>query len=140
MFFLTRLRRWWRDRSRNIFSYDDGVRIRYADPVAVGNDLEAALPDYQSLLGVLAQKTAEIPPGPMRTDLVQQQRDAIKKLSTAARTVFNLPKLDDQTGWGATDAHAIAVITEYFMFMEGLARKAELFQDSPEPESDSPPA
>ena len=35
MFFIDTLRRYLRDRGRKIFSFHDGARRRYADPVAV---------------------------------------------------------------------------------------------------------
>lgn len=140
MFFLTRIRRWWRDRARAIFSYHDGVRTRYADPVEIGTALELALPNYQSLLDTLASKTADLPPGPLRAEMQTQQHDAIKKLAAAARTVFALPKLDSATGWGATESQAVQVVMQYFVFMEGLARDAELFREWPLRESASPAA
>lgn len=140
MFFLTRLRRWWRDRGRAIFRYYDGVRTRYADPVEIGTALEQTLPDYQKLLDTLAQKTADLPPGPLRQEMQKQQHDAIKQLAAAARTVFALPKLDSTTGWGAEQSQAVHVVMSYFVFMEGLARDAELFREWPLPESTSPAA
>ena len=74
MFFLTSLRRWWRDRGRNIFSYYDGIKTRYADPVAIGTALERECPHYQELLDVIDKKTADVPPGPVRDSLIDQQR------------------------------------------------------------------
>lgn len=140
MFFLTRLRRWWRDRSRYIFRYDDGNKIRYADPVEIGTALEREIPNYTDLLETLSMRMADLPPGPIRENMVQQQHDAALKLARAARKVFRLVDLDSETGWGATDAHAIRIVGQYYMYMERLARKAELFRDSPEQESASPPA
>jgi hypothetical protein len=134
MFFVQTIRRWLRDRARNIFKYHDGVRTRYADPVAAGTDLETALPKIQEILDTLARSPSEIPPGAMRDDLVNQQRDSIKQLALAARKVFKLSPLDDETGWGATDAQAVGVVIRYFQYMGRLARDAELFANSPVPE------
>jgi hypothetical protein len=139
MFFLERIRRWWRDRSRCIFQFHDGIRTRYADPVAVGTALELELPDYQKLLDTLAQKPDELPPGPLRAEILTQQHDTIKKLAAVARVVFKLAPVDDSSGWGATQAEAVRVIMRYFMFMQQLARDAELFPDSPGLESASLP-
>lgn len=139
MLFLSSIRRWWRDRGRNIFSYHDGSAWRYADPVAVGSALEADLPDYLEILDILAKRPADVPAGSLRKDLVDKQRESLVKLAATARKVFKIAPLDDKTGWGATDAQAIGVVTRYFVFMEGLARKAELFTDSPGPVSESPP-
>lgn len=136
MFFLSRLRRWWTDRQRNIFYYRDGTRTRRADPVRVGTRLEALLPDYVDLLTVLRTRPETIPAGPMREEARAQQRDAVQRLVNAAREVFELAPLSESAG--VTDAEAVATITAYYLFMEQLAGEAELFPDSPGQESPSP--
>lgn len=139
MFFLSRLSAWWRARGRAIFRVRADGRVRHYDPVVVGTALERIAPDYQDLLQSLTEDQAKLPPGPVRAALADQQRTAAQKLATAARAVFALPPLDD-TGGGVTDGEAVGVLTAYFLYMERLARAAELFRDSPDAGSASRPA
>lgn len=129
MFFLGSVRRWLRDRHRNIFRFWDGARYRYADPVAIGTRLEELDPDYQDLLDVLAKKPLDLPVGPVRDDLVKRQHEAIKKLADLARRTFDIPPLSE-TGEGMSLGECVGVVVRYFVFMEGLARESALFRDS----------
>lgn len=129
MFFIGAVRRWARDRGRNIFRFRDGGRWRHADPVAVSARLEEAEPGYQDVLFTLSKKPGEIPPGPVRDDLTAKQRDAAKRLAAAARKTFDLKPLDD-AGGGTTDGEAVGVLAAYLVFMEKLADDARLFPNS----------
>lgn len=129
MLFLGRLRRWWIDRSRDLFTYYDGARTRRADPLRVATQLEARCPDYLDHLATLNQKIESVPPGPMRADLLAQQKTAAAELVTAARLVFELPVLTDTAGLG--DGEALQVLTRFFVYMEGLADLAQPFGSSP---------
>ena len=139
MFFIQSLRAWWADRGRRIFRYHDGGAWRRADPVWVGNRLEEACPEYQDLLDVLAKDLQAIPAGALRDSVASQKRDAAQKLARAARSIFGLLPLSEKGRGGVTDGEAIGVITQYFLFMEEIARESELFRTSPGPESSSPP-
>lgn len=138
MFFLGRLANWYYNRQRTIFHYRDGKRWHRADPIVVGVRLEEVCPTYLDLLQTIQMNPMESPPGPVRESVIAQRRDAGKKLASAARGIFGLEPLSD-TG-GVTDGEAIGVITNYFLFMESLARAAQLFPDWPDAESPSHPA
>lgn len=125
MFFLGRIRRWFRDLGRNIFYYHDGVRSRRGDPYAIGQRLETEFPSYAEQLSVLAKDESVAPPGPIRENLLAQKKEAVAKLIVAARTVFNLEPLTDDAG--VSDPEALAVLVSFFRFMEGLAVEAGPF-------------
>lgn len=138
MFFMGRIARWWYNRRRAIFHYRDDTGPRRADPIVVGMDLERECPEYLDLLLTLQMNPTESPPGPVRDSVIGQRRDAGRKLADVSRKIFGLNPLSD-TG-GVTDGEAVAVLSEYFMFMESLARAAQLFPDSPGVGSASHPA
>jgi hypothetical protein len=140
MLFLGSLAEWWRNRRRCIFQYHDGFRWRRCDPVAAGNRLEEACPEYAGLLASLADDPRKAPPGPLRQSLVDQQRSAARDLANVARRVFGLLPLSEVGTGGVTDAEAVGVIARYLNFMERLARDSELFRTWPESGSPSPPA
>ncbi len=129
MFFLSKLSRWWRDRGRAIYTYHDGTRRRRADPVKVHDSLEAQLPGYADGMLLLKKDSAKIPPGPIRDDLITQQRAMATALAGAARVAFDMKPLGDKDG--VTDGEAIRVLIEYFLFMEDLAESATIFGNSP---------
>lgn len=121
-----RVRRWWRDRGRNIFTYWDGYTWVRSDPIEVGKRLEMVCPHFQRLLDTIDKRSNDIPPGPVRRDLVKQQENAIDELAMVSIKVFNLAPLG-QTEGGLTRGERVAVIGRYFSFMEGLAQQSELF-------------
>lgn len=137
MFFIGRIRRWYRDLGRRIFRFWDGAKFRYLDPVAVGTQLEKEYPNYQELLISLGRRASDAPPGPLREEITIQQRSAIKKLASLSRTVFAIKPVDEN-GDGLTDGESVNVITQYFLFMEQLARESQLFQNSQSVASESP--
>jgi len=137
MLFIGRVSQWLRNRHRNLFLFWDGTRTRRADPLLIGTRLEEECPKYLDLLDTIGKNVTAVPPGPVRDDLLNQQKDAARKLAAAASKVFGLAPLDDTKG--VTGAEAIGVLTKYFLFMEELATAAELFPDSREPVSDSRP-
>lgn len=122
MLFLGRISRWWRNRSRDLFVYHDGVAWRRADPLFVGRRLEKVEPEYQTLLSTIHEDVSKLPPGPIREALQRDQNGAAVKLMKVAREVFGLQPLDD--AGGVTDGEALGVLTRYFLFMEDLADAA----------------
>lgn len=141
MLFLGTVRRWWRDRSRHIFHFHDGAGWRRADPVAVGQALEQACPDYQALFDTLAQDLGKLPPGPIRDSVRDQQRAATRELAALAYRVLEIPALAPAGGGvGLTRAEVIAVLARYILFMERLAGDVAPFVTSPGAESPSRPA
>lgn len=129
MLFLSRIRRFFYDRQRNIFRYYDGSRWRRADPLVVGMKLEELCPEYLDLLELIGKDPLTAPVGPVRTDLITQQKEAAKKIAEVSRTVFNVTPLSDTDG--LTGPEAIGVLTNYFLFMEKIAEGANLFHNSP---------
>ena len=129
MFFLSRIANYFHNRARQIFIFHDGERWRRADPLVVGTRLEELCPDYQELLDLIAKDTTLAPVGAVRDDLLKRKKDAALKLDAVARDLFGLKPLTD-TG-GVTGGEAIGVLTQYFLFMEVLAREANVFPVSP---------
>lgn len=131
---------WFAERKRHIFAYNDGTNNCRGDPIEIGTALERELPDYQGHLETLVKDASEVPAGPMRRDFEAQQVAAREKITTAARAVFGIPKLNRTGKGGKTDGEAIAVLVKYLHFMEGLALEARGFLTWPDTESVSPPA
>lgn len=129
MFYLGRLRRWWRDRQRHIFWYHDGTRWHRADPLVIGTRLEIECPRYLDFLEMLGKNVEDAPVGPVRKDLLRQKKECAEELVNVARKIFNLKPLDD--AGGMTGPECIGQITRYFMYMQELATAAEVFVNSP---------
>lgn len=129
MFFWSRLRGYFSNRARNIYTFREGDKQRRVDPVVIGNRLKNECPEYLDLLTTLARKIIDAPVGPVRSDLLRQKEEAAIKLAEVAMKVFDLKPLDDTTG--VTGAEAVDVLTGYFLFMEELAREASPFGSSP---------
>lgn len=132
MLFLHRIRRYFRERSRNIFHFHDGSKQRRGDPIMIGTKLEEVCPDYIELLEMIGKDATKAPVGAVRDDLITQKREASVKLAEASRQAFGVKPLTDTEG--LTQAECIHLLTDYFLFMERLARDAELFPDSPDVE------
>ena len=132
MLFFGRIKNYFRNRSRQIFTYHDGEKQRRADPLVIGTKLEEVCPDYQDLLDLIARDAKEAPVGTVRDDLFRKKKEAALKLDAVARQVFNLKPLTDTDG--VTGGEAVGILTQYFLFMAGLARDAELFQPAPDSE------
>ena len=139
MFFIGTVRAWLREASRKIFQYHDGLQWKRADPIWIGGRLETVCPEYQDLLELLRSDLNEVPVGPLREDVIRQKKEASLKLATAARNIFGLYPLSETGKGGVTDGEAISVLTQYFVFMEEIARETELFRASSGVESASPP-
>lgn len=139
MFFIQTVRGWLDERSRRIFRYHIGGTPRRGDPVVLGRALEQECPEYPALLSTLAERVSDIPPGPIRQSMVEQQKAAAIKLIGTARKVFQLAPLQVEGSGGVTDAEALSILTKYFRFMTELAEEAKLFQTWPGRESPSRP-
>jgi hypothetical protein len=122
---------WFRDRGRKIFRYHDGTSYVRRDPIEIGEAIERVCPDYLALIDTLAESDNEVPPGPLRDSIVEQQEGAIAKLESAARSVFELAHLGKKRG-GVTRGEAIAILCRYVNYMRELSRGARLFTDSPQ--------
>ena len=136
MFFFNRLRRWAYNQQRLIFKFWDGDRVRYADPVLVGAALEAAEPEYADLL-VTVTRDLSMLPAAVADDARQKRDRAVERLAAAACKALGVKPLAPD-GTGVTQAEAVNLVTDYFLYMEELARDARLFRDSQRRESGSP--
>jgi len=137
------LRRWWRDGSRLIFRFHDGTRWRWVDPVRTFALIDDACPQLDELLAVLREKPPSLPvPGPVGTDLRQQQKAATEKVVAVARAAFGVVPLSDAGGRpaGLTEAETIGLLTDFLEYMDALAEDARPLPSWPSRESPSPAA
>ena len=132
-----RLIAWWRSRGRRIYSYWDGRRRRWADPIEIHSRLEeAAGGSWEKLLTTIG---AAPPPGAgqaSRAQRAKEQQDAITKLVAAARKAFGASPLDDKAQ-GLTEAETVALVADYFQWLGGVADEAGPFVTSNPPASQS---
>ncbi len=130
MLWLGRIRKWWTNRSRLLFSYWDGTTWHRADPMRIASALETVCPDYLELLTEIGQNPQDTPVGSLRDELLARQKASALKLIAAAYKVFNLKPLTDTEG--VSDGEAMGALTRFFVFMEDLADSAQVFGSSPD--------
>lgn len=135
MLFLGRVKRFFRERARNIFTFFDGEKWCRADPLMVGIKLEEVCPDLQDKLDLISKNASEAPVGPVRADLQKQQRVALLELDKIARSVFGLkPRPEDLTvtlpDGVLSVGEAVGVLGRYWSYMHALAEEAEVFRNS----------
>ncbi len=138
MFFLSTLRDWLFRRRRDVFTYWDGSKWRRGDPIRIGTKLDEVCPTYIELLRDVVHDVSKDPVGPFRDEAVKAKGTAARMLATAALKVFDLKPLTDTDG--LTDGEALGVLTEFFVFMEGVAAEAKVFTTSSSPTASSPTA
>jgi hypothetical protein len=117
--------------SREIFSFSDGSRTRYVDPVLVWQKLDGEQKEWIDLLRILSKKDDA------GVDMmligggqsIKIKEDAAKRLAEIICTAFGVAALDDAGGKvkGLTITQRIRLATDYFLFMEGLADSARPF-------------
>ncbi len=135
MLFFGRMKRFFRERARNIFSYFDGEKWCRADPLMIGIKLEEVCPDLQDKLDLIAKDANEAPVGPVRSDLKMRQYTALFELEKISRTVFGLKPRPDDLSVKLPDgvlsvAEAVGVLGKFWSFMHQLAEDAEVFRAS----------
>lgn len=125
--FLNRSRR--ENRERLLFSYPrDGVTKR-ADPLKVDAELERhggrEWGDDLDTVAKLHQPLSEWAAGALTKDQLDQRRASfaasLAKLVALARTVFDLPEIDPDTGRGVSGAEALAVLVSYVEWSRSVA-------------------
>lgn len=131
MFFLGRMRAWWVAKQRDLFVFWDGRKWRRGDPVRIGTRLEETCPTYLEILSAVVTDVSTVPIGTLRNDAIKAKSAGAKVLAETALKIFDLKPLSDTEG--VTDGEALGVLTQYFVFMERLARDANLFTGSPQP-------
>lgn len=129
--------------SRNVFSYHDGQRQRYADPLRVRRLLQketggelwhvwSLANEVQKALGRMARAerspaeagaTAELPEGPSAEMFAAEEA-----LLDAARVAFDLPPFDPDTGEGATEEVCRRCLSSW---LDWLSKKNEPDDGSP---------
>jgi len=137
MFYIGTIKKWLRDRGRNIFQYWDGSRWQFADPIVVGSRLEVEIPDYFELLELLSKRVPNVPSTSLKEEFISKQRDAGKRITLASRSIFNLKPMDEN-GVGVTESEVMSILAGYLKFMEVIARESQLFRNSQGVASGSP--
>lgn len=133
MFFIGSFLNWRQNRKRNIFQYWDGSRWRRADPIVIATALDEGSDKGTGYIGLLIELNKDlssIPPGPLLQEALAANVRTGKQLAALSRRVFDVKELSDREG--LTDAECVKIITQFFWFMEGNARRAEVFQPSPD--------
>jgi hypothetical protein len=101
----------------NIFSYFDGEKQVWADPLEIHHGLAAALDGDVNKILAATRMTCE--------DARQQaavRHDAMQRLVPAIREVFKLLPFDPNTGTGATWRACIAVFSEFVKWEDALKK------------------
>ena len=122
---------------RGIFDFSDGLKVCYADPLAVNRKLRLAEPDLDGTLreynrlfydeagkplyapvngkpiGPLLTPGTEPPPGVVQLALAAESR-----LVNAARKAFELPEVNRETGEGFSDRIALEALWRFVEFQE----------------------
>lgn len=122
--------------TREVFSYFDGAREVWADPLTIHRRLTRALDgDPNSVLAAI-QRGREMPdatpPYVPDAGALKQADDAIERLLPAIREVFAMP-FDRMTGQGATEGDCLAAVSKFVAFMEKKTPKNGSPPTSPPP-------
>lgn len=123
---LGRLSAWWRSRGRCIYSYHDGHRRRYVDPVVVHRALRASAgAKWEEYLETLAS-SSPMPgvSGALLAEFRRRQDEAVAAVVKAARAAFGVQAVDANAR-GLSEAETIALVADYFNFLGGLASEGE---------------
>lgn len=97
--------------ARAIFSYHDGTRQRFADPIAVMR----AMLSHPTL--VLDQHLKELASEDMRL-----QSDASAIVSQATREIFGLEPWSESNLEALTEMEVLDVLTDFVLFTDGLKK------------------
>lgn len=124
-------------RKRAIFHYHDGQRNRWADPLVVESALEGSAggEDWQAQVLLVRHLNRPAPPGltgKVADERLDARRRETGKLLYWIREAFGIIPLSND-GMGLTEAETIGVLTEYLLFIGGLADAARPLAESPSP-------
>ena len=112
------------------FSYFDGAKTVYADPLAVHRQL---LIKTRGKPNELANKVYAVKPDTTDVEKLQESWEAAEQLCALVRDVFCMQPFNSQTGQGARDEHCWAVWETYCLYMLDLKKKADSLQTSAMP-------
>lgn len=107
------------------FSYFDGAKTVYADPLAIHRQL---LIKTRGKPNELANKVYAVKPDATDVQKLQESWEAAEQLSALVRDVFHMQPFNQQTGQGARDEHCWAVWETYCLYMVELKKKIETSQ------------
>jgi hypothetical protein len=126
-------RRLWSRDQRLLFSFHDGDRTRWADPIATAAAIEERVPDWAAKCGLIRDDLSTVPAGPMRDDQQRQQKDARKELLAVTRDVFGLAPFTDRGGvkQGLPEAETVALLHRFLAWFFAAAEDARPFSTWP---------
>lgn len=141
--------RWFRrdpDRSRLLFAYRDGTRVRWADPVLVERTLIDRLGD--DWWQVVADLSKPLPLGTVgeQADAERaRKRDDRRRVLEAVDAAFDVHAFRDSDRTGLTETERLGLMTGYVLFCNDLVRLARPFviaqsRASPSPAAPPPPS
>lgn len=103
-----------RKRSREIFAYSDGKRLRYADPLVVLRQMAAHA--ELDLDATLRQMQA--------VDSPELQNEACGVAVQATREIFGLPAFGDDNPDGLTELETLDVLTDFVTFLDNVKKNS----------------
>lgn len=110
----------WGDTERKIYRFNDGVRVRCADPMAILRRLNK--------VEGLAIETDMRLAAEEGDDFAEESSKAQQRISDATRQVFDVPDLESG---GLTESELLALITHFSLFVGRLAESARPLPSSP---------
>src|ERR1700723_2004878 len=127
-------------RAREIFCYDTGNGIAYADPVAIDRELTAECADWRKQINFLTIPDVGAPLSPaIRAQVEANQARAQKLIVGMVRKVFGVEPIDKATGRGLSETRCFNLLADYVHFCGGLAEAVGPLSNSPAPAEASPP-
>jgi hypothetical protein len=128
-------RRLWSRDQRLLFSFHDGNRGRWADPIATAAAIEDACPDWAEKCAVVRDDPEGTPAGGVRDDFRRQQKDARADLLKVTRAAFGLEPFSDADGVkrGLPEAETVALLHRFLAWFFAAAEDARPFETSPRP-------
>lgn len=103
---------------RKIFAYHDGVRRRWADPIAIWRAIES---------------DPEFDPTRHFGEMDRGEGESFEIAGRMARRAFSLPAYDDRTGKGLTEFEAMSLLWRFIAYSEELKKNIEPPPTAPSP-------
>jgi len=124
-------------RRRLIFRYWDGLRGRWADPIALNRELDKAGGEHWAahldVLSISARIDELKLDGNMQRNQAKALDESTQDLVRIVRTAFALPAFESSSGLGLTEAECIDLLAGYLNWM------AQAESDTRPSPSSSPP-
>lgn len=124
---------------REIFSYRDGTRQRWADPLVIQRELDKqGGPNWSALSLVVTVPAGEMfskMPAEAQVQAVKESNEATDELAKLARAVFGCQALSDANGKpeGLTDSECLMLLARFIAFLADLEAAARPLSRSPLP-------